>query len=525
LSSIQLKEEKAMQLEVYETAFYSSGKPDANEAAPEAPKAKFPKLDTSIALWLILFVFGGGLLALYYAGIGYFPEVSWQDALTYMALMTIIGGSLLVAYSFLLFVPGAIWSEFLIFHEPFHQVLRMNVRVWEPCVWSVTKRILFPFALFMTFCHCLLFLQYEKGWPGFVAAGAAASLIAVLGLLGRDLWEGLKHNAERAGCQRSPADVVPDTSKLQGYRWFVGLSHAFLLGALIAKASDLAEPGMGFLWISALLPLGTFIGLLVYGWFKNRRRQRTSECQDPDRWSLLCRSILAFGSAALLSLAALWFFHRIYQGNAPEEAGIGGEVPKGLLVLCTLVVILANLAVSVLFRKHWRSALLTSFLAALVLLGAGQLLGAKPEAGLPAKIMGKFGFGGQSAALVLTERGGRLLSLQNISVTFEERPAQSKVDKAKSGQPETDEEKLESSKKAAEENPQEETILACVTNVKILSRLGSEYLLRYGDRIIALPKKEVVSWSAIPKHQELKIEDLCKQQDASSTQPDEHIIP
>lgn len=51
--------------------------------------------------------------------------------------------------------------------------------------------------------------------------------------------------------------------------------------------------------------------------------------------SLLCRAVLAFGSAALLSLMALWFFHRIYRGGE----GARGVVPWQLLVLCTLVVI------------------------------------------------------------------------------------------------------------------------------------------------------------------------------------------
>lgn len=83
----------------------------------------------------------GGILALYYAGIGYFPEFTWQDALTYLALMTIIGGTLLVAYSFLLFVPGAIWAEWLIdkrFMLPSPQGKKLRdqePKGQEPCVY------------------------------------------------------------------------------------------------------------------------------------------------------------------------------------------------------------------------------------------------------------------------------------------------------------------------------------------------------------------------------------------------------
>jgi hypothetical protein len=76
-------------------------------------------------------------------------------------------------------------------------------------------------------------------------------------------------------------------------------------------------------------------------------------------------------------------------------------------VLCTLVVIVTNLGVSVLFHNHRRQALFASFLAALLLLGAGQLLGTNPENTLPARIMAKFGFGGQAVRLVVTGLGGR----------------------------------------------------------------------------------------------------------------------
>jgi hypothetical protein len=56
----------------------------------------------------------------------------------------------------------------------------------------------------------------------------------------------------------------------------------------------------------------------------------------------------------------------------------------------------------------------------------------------------------------------------------------------------------------------------------ILSRLGSEYLLRYEGpkRTIALPKGEVVSWSTSPRGQELKIQDGCALHRVSGLQPD-----
>jgi hypothetical protein len=234
----------------------------------------------------------------------------------------------------------------------------------------------------------------------------------------------------------------------------------------------------------------------------------------PDKLSLLCRAVLAFGSAALLSLMALWFFHRIYKGGT---SGAQVNVPWQLLVLCTLVVIVTNLAVSILFHKHRRQALFTSFLAALLLLGAGEIIGSDADATLPAKIMEKFGFGGQRATLVLTERGGRLLCQQAIPVQFEEWEL-NKKGVADSGV-KVDE---TGSKKTAEGKPGEKGLLARTVGMTILSRLGSEYLLRYEGqkRTIALPKGEVVSWSIDPQGQQLRIQDGCKLQRVSGLQQD-----
>jgi hypothetical protein len=46
--------------------------------------------------------------------------------------------------------------------------------------------------------------------------------------------------------------------------------------------------------------------------------------------------------------------------------------------------------------------------------------------------------------------------------------------------------------------------------LKVLSRLGSEYLLSFGKQKIELPKKEVVSWSAGPSSRGQQIHDGCK---------------
>jgi hypothetical protein len=496
----------------------SESDPLAAEIQLASPVKEIFKPD-ALVLWVILFVFGGGLLALYYAGIGYFPEVSWQDALTFMALMTIIGGSLLVAYSFLLLVPGAIWSEFLIYEQHLHPLLMMGHRRWEPCVWAVTKRILFPFALFMAFCH---FLLYEEGPWGLVPLGAVASLLAVTGLLLRNLQKGFAHFRRTAPAAFNP---TPDPPSLNWHRLFVAATHAPFLGAFIAKAGGFGPDltalpwGCALLWVLALLPLVSFAALFLHSRIEARSVGQTAghASHDPDHFGLLCRAALAFGSAALLSLMALWFFHRIYERKPWEPAG----VPWSLLVLCTLVVIVTNLVVSVLFHDHRRQSLFASFLAALLLLGAGQLLGTDPENTLPARIMASFGFGGQAVRLVVTERGGRLLCEQGIAVDFETSGSVRDGALANPSDP------AGSSEKATKGKLRADGLLARADGLVILSRLGSQVLLRFHpdpptkqdsedenggarERTIVLPREEVLSWSTLGNPQPPPFPDGCK---------------
>jgi hypothetical protein len=470
----------------------------AGKVPPATEKVDLSKLFDK-GLWLILFGFGGGLLALYYAGIGYFPDFTWEDALTYLALMAIIGGSLVVAYSFLLFVPGVIWSQALIMDDMIHEVLRMGTRD-EPCVWSVFKRILIPFALFMLYCHGLFHLLNEHGEPfGLVALGAAASLIAVSALLVKDLLEALRLVAEKKSASLQTVEnsqsigPIRDTASLRWYRVLVGLLHIPILAAFGAKVlDDDYQAGPETFCLAALPLLAVLMDL-------RRRDESIDRASEPaDKWSLLCRALLAFGSAALLSLAAIWFFYRIYRIEDPETGA--AVIPGSLLMLCTLVVVVTNLVVSVLFHERPRTALLASFLAALLLLGAGQLL-PKSEQKLPTRIMARFGFGVECETLLLTEKGGRILHQQGIDVVFIPLRQTKGVDA--SSRPTTGAGPMPDppvdSKKPDRKKSQRRIRVARVNDAMILSRLGSEYLLRFetetGQKNITLPKGEVVSWS------------------------------
>jgi hypothetical protein len=111
--------------------------------------------------------------------------------------------------------------------------------------------------------------------------------------------------------------------------------------------------------------------------------------------------------------------------------------------------------------------------------------------------------------LVLTEWGGRLLRQQGIPVEFEKRE-QPQVDAARPGDDGgTAPQEPDRSDNATRNKTRKEEILARADNLTILSRLGSEYVLRFQEggtrmRTFVLPKEEVVSWSTISEESEAR---------------------
>ena len=107
----------------------------------------------SVVVWLVFLGFGGTLLSLYYANIHYFPELEWKESLTYLAALSLLGGSIAILYGLLLYVPGIMWSEFLIHDSELEERLCYPGRGHEPCYWSVGKHLGLPFLGFMAVMH------------------------------------------------------------------------------------------------------------------------------------------------------------------------------------------------------------------------------------------------------------------------------------------------------------------------------------------------------------------------------------
>jgi hypothetical protein len=76
---------------------------------------KLLQADTPFLVWLIFFSVGGGILALYYARIGYLPEMEWKAALVYLFIGSMVGGVIGLLLTISLFLPGVIWADFIVF--------------------------------------------------------------------------------------------------------------------------------------------------------------------------------------------------------------------------------------------------------------------------------------------------------------------------------------------------------------------------------------------------------------------------
>src|SRR5690242_50400 len=88
--------------------------------------------NTSLAIWLIFFATGGGLLALYYSQIHYLPEIEWKAALIYLFVGSMVGGAIGLLLTMSLYLPGVIWSELIVFDPTLDNHLSYDLTQREP---------------------------------------------------------------------------------------------------------------------------------------------------------------------------------------------------------------------------------------------------------------------------------------------------------------------------------------------------------------------------------------------------------
>ncbi len=338
-------------------------------AGENRPLSGFLTTNATLVAWLIFLGFGSAFLAFYYSKIHYFPELKWEESFSYLAAISVLGGGIVAIYGLLLFVPGWIWSEFLIFDAQLEQgtlcyhSMQPGNRP-EPCFWSISHFLVVPFALLMVVLHLAIF-------AGDIRLLAATTVVGILAVTWYSLWEFLKEI--------------------------------------------------------------------------NKRPLQTSA----KKRSLLVKYVVTADVAALASVTSLFILSHLVDPRRHSW---------GLLVLCTIWVVVSNFLVAVQYRQRRDRAVMTSIIAALTLIICGETFSER-RASQSERLMASFGVGDplRQVSLELTDKGAALLKNGGLQAQ----------------------------------------------GVTLLSRLGEEYLvegtLANGTRTgrVALPKRLVNSWSSI----------------------------
>lgn len=364
------------------------------EVTPSVPRAPEPsKKEAALVAWLAFMILGGGLLALYYARIGYLPDIEWHFALVYIAVVSFIGGAYGLLQSLAIFLPGYIWSETLICdshiidafchaepdkHAP--HVLRH-----EPSVFRIFRFIGLPFLVCITISHVAL------SWG------------------------------------------------IRPYVWTTIILQVFAsvyATAMFSHLLDLREARVGRV-----------------GEGGDEEGERTVSGDDGwERTARLCKYVFWFDLSVLLSQIATLLIY--YLSERPSDTPY-----LKISAVCITVVLISNHVVAVRFWENHRQAIGASIAASLLLLVAADRFTHLPE-----KIMALYGFGENHKMdiTLVSADGADAVAKLGLSNNGCATPARDKL-----------------------------------CGVKILSAIGSEYLIRLGDdnahTDFTLPKSMVVS--------------------------------
>jgi hypothetical protein len=376
-------------------------KPDKEEETASS----FLKPNLGLFFWFILLAFGGGLLSLYYTTIGYFPDMKWDESLTYLMVLSILGGAVVLAYGLMIFIPGVIWSEFLVF-DPYlkREFCYLGEKGREPCVMALLKRVVIPFVFFVGPIHWLP-LSLE---PKILAEGFFVLCFAC--------WIAYLLNA----------DIFPDA----GF-WGLGSTGGRFLAFFSLSA------------ISAWLALGLI------------------------RWIL-------------------------GQESAPDNR---------LSIICTAMVVVANIFVALQFRKRRIGAYVSGAFAAALLVVFSHLLIVQPGQKPSARFLSAFGVGYEhKVTLLVSRRGAEILAAQGGHLTpsgLDRLPISVSLPPG-----------YKEGEEGGEDAIQDPGFR--VDGLEMLSRLGNDYLFRSPESKIAfsVPKKYVLSWSYELDLGNTKIQDL-----------------
>jgi hypothetical protein len=309
------------------------------------------KANTALFAWLAFLAIGGGFLALYYARIGYMPDIDWHSSLTYIAAASFIGGGIGILFSLSLFLPGYMWSEFLICDKVIGERFCFTDRPDnETCVSRIFAHLGRPFTVIVLITHILLMFHvvYYLVGAGLLLATSLGYVSYVVGAV-RKARTGKERPTEGTS---SSAKRIANRLKDIRRRLFVRIKP----------------------WLTPAILTPDHSGL--------GRDPRVSKYRF---W---------FGLSVLVSQTAMYSLYRI--AGSPT-----GRDQWTLTFICTAIVLISTHVVAAQYSTHPLQARLASLVAAVVLLYAANHFSPLTE-----QLMGRYGFGpGNEVDILLNDEG------------------------------------------------------------------------------------------------------------------------
>lgn len=340
----------------------SSQNGTAHNPPPEASSEidNLLKANTTLAVWLIFFAIGGGMLALYYARIGYLPEIEWKAALVYLFIGSIVGGVIGLLLTISLYLPGVIWSESIV-SDPYLKFFyttpgskRLGKEpVTELCIQTIFVYLGLPFGLVLLLSHIALLAGNVFYWV--FAGGLLILTFMVMRILFR---------------YRSSQHYV---DKLRSY-----------------------------LWSNLKSDLTNALRTLMF-------RPKLQKDTKPVRARRLERHVFKLSSSftlsVLLNQISMYLIYRLSGSPTMPRTFVA------LTLLCTGAVWIAAHVVALRHHCHPRQALLASFVAAGLL-----LFTADNFSSLSVKLMNHFGIGYYLRFnLLINEHGSEILCASGMT--------------------------------------------------------------------------------------------------------------
>jgi hypothetical protein len=320
------------------------------EAANELDKLLIANI--TFVVWLIFLAIGGGILALYYARIGYLPDIEWKTLLIYLFIGSMVGGTLGLLLTISLFTPGFLWSEFILFDKNLEKHFSYDMERDELCIRGVITCLGLPFLFVLLISHLALLAGSALAY-GASALGLLVITFYLMRLRFKYILVSL-HEAER----RSKRKIIAKRRKTGGI--------------------------LKYLWSN----LGRTVSN-VKRTLKRQARRHGGWDQQTFKYSFW------FTLTILLSLVSMYIIFRL-SGSPPFSRRF-----IALTLLCATGVWISNHVVAMRYRHYPRQAIFASLIAAGLL-----LFMADNFSSLSTKLMGYYGFAGKYKFDLLVNKEG-----------------------------------------------------------------------------------------------------------------------